>query len=113
MSSSQDVEMDQGSWVPFDPQDLVEALPGAGAQYIDALLACSRIRWGANASVGYFQDEEQSAGSSRDWCWDEDLAISAQVGGTVFVIDFQTKDGEVRAFRLERALELELQIDDA
>lgn len=108
MSSSQDLEMDRGSWIPFEPQDLVEALSGAGARYTDALMACSRIRWGASASVGYFQEEEQSAGSPDEWCWDEDLAKSAQVGGTVFVIDFQTKDGEVRAYRLERALELEL-----
>jgi endo-alpha-1,4-polygalactosaminidase (GH114 family) len=112
MTSSQVLEMDRETWIPFDPHDLVQALSGAGARYIDALSTCSRIRWGASASVGYFQEEEQAAGLPGEWFWDEDLATSAQVGGTVFVIDFQTRDGEVRAYRLERALELELRLDD-
>ncbi len=98
------------SWEPFDPHPLLEARPEIGEAYRDALASCRRVRWSEADGVGFFLD--RSADLEEGWTWDETLALSFHLHESVFIVDFQVRGNAVRAYRIERAVPLSIQIMD-
>lgn len=95
-------------WVSFDPQPLIDELSGNDVRFQIALMMCRSIRWNRAGTMGYFRDEHIDEG----WVWDEALATAVQTSSAVFVIDFLMRGDEMRAYRIERAIELSLVVDD-
>lgn len=99
-------------WIRFDPQPFIEELSGRDSRLQNALMKCRNISWDSTGTMGYFQKDHPDIASLDGWHWDETLATAVQVGASIFVIDFQIRGNDVRAYRVEQAIQMSLAVDD-
>lgn len=100
--------LDDG-WQPFDPSCLLKARSDLDPALSAAIARCSRVRWAESGSTGDLSEALEAPDS--DWVWDEELAVSFHLNDSIFIVDFQTRRTQVRAFRIEIAVQLTLEID--